>query len=346
VNRSWTFAALRAVTNALLRDLNTALVAEEMRRGTKAIYVDYVDYDEIAHHAGMFRPESLAALDGVDRVLAQLERIAEIAPRRYRIIALSDHGQSQGRPFKDRYEEDLPALVSRLMDEHVQAFDAAVEGWGRAEAIVGDVAGEKGLTKTVGAAAGNRIHKEYDDEVTAEHSTEPVVLGSGNLGLLYIPGDRRLSLDELRERWPALVDGLAEHPGVGFVAGLDAKGVPWALSDRGTHDLSTGEVVGADPLAPYGSHAPRVLLRALMMNEAPDLYLNSLLDADTNDIAAFEDLVGAHGGLGGYQDSAVLLAPADFAADFPDRIEGADELHRVLVGCLKAAGQRQNDPVA
>ena len=60
---------LRAVTNGLLRDLNTALVAEEMRRGTKCIYVDYVDYDEIAHHAGMFRPESLAALDGLDRTL-------------------------------------------------------------------------------------------------------------------------------------------------------------------------------------------------------------------------------------------------------------------------------------
>ena len=63
---------LRAVTNGLLRDLNTALVAEEMRRGTKSIYVDYVDYDEIAHHAGMFRPESLAALDGLDRTLGSL----------------------------------------------------------------------------------------------------------------------------------------------------------------------------------------------------------------------------------------------------------------------------------
>ena len=60
----------------LQRDLNTAVIAEEMRKGTKSIYVDYVDYDEIAHHAGMFRPESLAALDGLDRVLGTLERLA------------------------------------------------------------------------------------------------------------------------------------------------------------------------------------------------------------------------------------------------------------------------------
>ena len=70
---------MRAVTNALLRDLNTALVAEEMR-GTQGVYVDYVDYDEIAHHAGMFRPESLASLDGLDRVLGKLDRLREGQP--------------------------------------------------------------------------------------------------------------------------------------------------------------------------------------------------------------------------------------------------------------------------
>ena len=49
---------LRAATNVLLRDLNTALVVEAMMRGSKAIYVDYVDYDEIAHHAGVVRREA------------------------------------------------------------------------------------------------------------------------------------------------------------------------------------------------------------------------------------------------------------------------------------------------
>ena len=98
VHRGWTFAVLRAVTNALLRDLNTALVAEEMRRGTHSIYVDYVDYDEIAHHAGMFRPESLASLDGLDRTLGTLARLAERAPRRYRIVVTSPTTGSRRAP--------------------------------------------------------------------------------------------------------------------------------------------------------------------------------------------------------------------------------------------------------
>ena len=54
--------ALRGITNVLLRDLNTALVIEAMMQGAKSIYVDYVDYDEIAHHAGVQRPEALQHL--------------------------------------------------------------------------------------------------------------------------------------------------------------------------------------------------------------------------------------------------------------------------------------------
>jgi len=339
VHRGWTFAALRAVTNALLRDLNTALVSEEMRRGTKAIYVDYVDYDEIAHHAGMFRPESLSALEGLDRVLHTLQSLAERAPRRYRIVVLSDHGQSQGRSFADRNDgQDLPALCQELTATEVQAVQKSVEGWGRADSLVEDVSGG-GVTGMLSDRAGRRIDKE-----TAVDSEAPgiVVLGSGNLGLFYVPGPSRMSLEELEERWPRLIPGLCANQGIGFVAGLDREGVPWALGADGRHNLADGTVEGVDPLAPFGAHAPRVLARAVLMPEAPDLYLNSDVHPLTLDVAAFEELVGAHGGLGGYQDSAVLLVPTDLAQGLPEHIEGADDLHRQLVGMLEACGQRRS----
>ena len=339
VHRGWTFALLRAVTNALLRDLNTALVAEEMLRGTKVVYVDYVDYDEVAHHAGMFRPESLASLDGLDNVLAQLERLAAHAPRPYRFVVLSDHGQSQGTPFADRYGLDLGAVCARLMAEQVNTYEAAVEGWGRAESLVADV-GSEGLSARVLAPADRRLRKQLQ----AEHLAAPenaVVLGSGNLGLLYVRGRERMTLDELDARWPRLVPGLREHLGVGFLAGVDGQGVPWALGADGRRNLATGKVEGVDPLARFGAHAARVLLRAVSMPESPDLYVNSRIDEDTLEVAAFEGLVGAHGGLGGWQDSAFLLAPRDLVEGLPARLEGADELHRVLVDVLKRAGQRR-----
>ncbi len=341
VHRGWTFAMLRAITNALLRDLNTALVTEEMQRGTKVIYVDYVDYDEIAHHAGMFRPESLAALDGLDRTLSALVRLAETAPRRYRVVVLSDHGQSQGATFADRYGETLSEVCAALMQEGVQSVDASVEGLGRADSLVGDI-GNDGMTGRLAARANQGLSDAQHTEESPEPTQEPVmVLGSGNLGLFYVRGDRRWTTDELDDRWPALVPGLVQHPGIGFVGGIDADGVPWAIGADGQHDLTTGTVTGKDPLAPYGEHAPRMLRRALLMPEAPDLYLNSSVDPVTGDVFAFEGLVGSHGGLGGPQDQAVLLAPADLVADLATRVEGADSLHRVLVGMLHASGQRR-----
>ena len=337
VHRGWTFAMLRAVTNALLRDLNTALVAEEMRRGTRAIYVDYVDYDEIAHHAGLFRPESLAALDGLDRVLKSLQTLAESAPRRYHLVVLSDHGQSQGRPFEDRYGLSLGDLCTQLMAQQVSTIADSVEGWGRAESVVGDVSGARGVGRLAGRAD-HRLQRHYSER---DHDEEaPVVLGSGNLGLLYLREPVRLSLDTIDERWPRLVPELASHPGVGFVAGLDAHGAAWAIGASGRRNLSTGEVTGTDPVLPFGAHAARVLRRALMMPEAPDLYVNSTVDPVTLDIAAFEGLVGAHGGLGGWQDRAVLLVPRALEEWVPEHVEGADVLHETLVAMLRACGHR------
>jgi uncharacterized membrane protein YvlD (DUF360 family) len=340
VHRDWTFALLRAVTNSLLRDLNTALVAEELRRGTKSIYVDYVDYDEIAHHAGMFRPESLAALDGLDRTLGSLAQLAEAAPRRYRLVVLSDHGQSQGTPFADQYGQTLGDLCAELIHEQVQNVDASVEGLGRADSIAGDIA-SGGMTGKIAVRADHVLTKAQQTPAAGPDAEEPVVVvGSGNLGLVYVRGDRRWTLQALDREWPALIPGLAKHPGVGFVAGIDEDGRPWAIGSGGRINIASGAVEGTDPLAAYGAHAARVLRRALMLPEAPDLYVNSTVDPVTDDVAAFEGLVGSHGGLGGWQDRAVLLGPADLMAGLPVRIEGAGELHRVLVAMLETCGQR------
>jgi hypothetical protein len=340
-HRGWTHAGLRAATNVLQRDLNTAVIAEEMRKGTRSIYVDYVDYDEIAHHAGMFRPESLAALDGLDRVLGTLERLAGHAARHYHIVVLSDHGQSQGQTFRDRFGTDLGEVCTQLMQEDVASLDAPVEEWGRVESLAEDLAGS-GVSGRAANRAAAVSRRHIDQSAEAGTAAEISVLGSGNLGTLYVHSRVRLTLENLQERWPKLVSGLCAHEGVGFIAGLDATGVPWALGAHGRTRLDTGEVTGRDPLEPYGDHAARVLRRAVVMPEAPELYVNSRMENPTLDIAAFEPLVGAHGGLGGWQDRAILLTPRTLAHVLPtERIEGADRLHAVLVSMLRAVGQRK-----
>jgi hypothetical protein len=107
----------------------------------------------------------------------------------------------------------------------------------------------------------------------------------------------------------------------------------------GHRRLRDGVVSGTDPLEDFAPHASWALLRAVEMPSAPDIYVNSAVDAATLEVSAFEDLVGAHGGLGGWQDRGLLIGPAHLV-DRGREIHGAQELHEVLVEMLVRLGQR------
>ena len=153
-----------------------------------------------------------------------------------------------------------------------------------------------------------------------------------------MPGTVRLTLEDLERRWPALVPGLVGHEGIGFVSAMSVDG-PVAVGRSGRRYLETGKVVGTDPLLVFGSHAPAMVLTATSMPEAPDLYVNSLVDPATREVAAFEPLVGAHGGLGGWQDRAFVLAPVHLLAP-TEPIVGGDALHQHLVAVLEKLHHR------
>jgi hypothetical protein len=113
--------------------------------------------------------------------------------------------------------------------------------------------------------------------------------------------------------------------------------------------LATGVVEGEDPLRAFGPRAAADLARVAAMSVAPDLLVHSDVDALTGEVHAFEELVGCHGGLGGWQNSAVLLHPADWAVDedLLDRsvpgeavLYGADAVHRQLLRWLERCGVR------
>ncbi|MET1059651.1 MAG: alkaline phosphatase family protein [Nocardioides sp.] len=350
--RTWTTALLRSVTNGALRDLNTVLVSQHMLQGTRSVYVDYVDYDEIAHHAGVLRPEALEALESIDGVVRQLELVASVAPRPYVFVLLSDHGQSQGATFADRYDEELAVVVSRLAAADVEVSDSDVEGWGRTRGLVDELSTGRGVgSGAMRSASGAMVKRDRDDPDLVKAAAAPStrdetfhVFGSGNLGLIYVRGEKRqLTRRELDERFPALVDGLAAHPGVGFAVVRDDEQGPMVLGARGSHRLVDGHIDGVDPLLPFGPDAPGFVLRVALRPEAPDIYVNSLLEEGTNEVAAFEGLVGCHGGLGGWQDHAFVMVPTGLP--FPEeRVVGADAMHRALVNVLRHLGHRTQIP--
>jgi uncharacterized membrane protein YvlD (DUF360 family) len=338
VHRSWTFALLRSASNGVLRDLNTALVGRQMLRGAHSVYVDFVDYDEVAHHAGGNRIEALSVLEAMDQVLGVLEKIEKLAPRRYHFVVLSDHGQSQGTPFEDLTGQSLGDLCSELTSADVVSLEENVESWGRVESVFDDLAGDGTDGNRIAAQAAARLESRAAPDESG--TDDLIVLGSGNLGLVYAQEPERLVREEIAQRWPRLLPGLATAQGIGFVAVRSREHGHVAIGAHGEHRLDDHEVIGVDPLEPFGAHAPRVLLEALQMPAAPDVYVNSAVDAATLEINAFESLVGAHGGLGGWQDRGLLIAPPQLLGPDVQEICGAEELHRILVGMLTQLGHR------
>lgn len=362
IHRGKEFVALRGATNVMLRDLNTAILVQGMMAGAPTLYADYVDYDEVAHHAGILRAESLQSVEGVDQTLAILERAAERAPRPYRFVVVSDHGQSQGATFLQRYGSRLEDVVRELMggSASVLAATAAVEGWGPVNAAIGQLMGQSG--RLASFARGRMAGRQVDgaaalgaaasearavNEAVGEAGTDDlVVVGSGNLGGIWfagIPG--RLDAEELAARYPGMIKALVAHPGVGFAVVRTREFGPVAVGKQGVHYLASGDIEGVSPLEPFGPAAVEDFRRAIQFANAPDIYVNSLYDPALDEVAAFEELVGCHGGVGGWQTRAVLVHPREWAIDDDlrdarGRLHGADTVHRQLVRWLERAGTR------
>jgi hypothetical protein len=365
INRHGSYVLLRAVTNVLLRDLNAGLIVEQMMAGAPSIYCDFTDYDEIAHHAGPTRPESLASLAGLDHLIGVLQSAADHAPRRYEFVVVSDHGQSQGATFRQRYGQSLEELIRDLLadgDVSVRAETNLEETAGPANTFLSQVSQEQGAT---GRVVQRALHtRSVDDEVHLERPSgesasgasgpgrqrsqspspskegDVVVIASGNLSMVYFtafPG--RMTREQMEAAYPGVLDALVAHPGIGFVTMCtEAHGVV-VRGRGGTRYLDEDRVEGTDPLAPFGPLAAREVTRHAGLAHVGDLVLNSPLDAATDEVGAFEELVGNHGGLGGWQTKAVLVHPSAWPVDDAP-LHGADAVHRQLVQWLRRAGQR------
>jgi uncharacterized membrane protein YvlD (DUF360 family) len=334
MDRGGAFPILRAVSSIFLRDLATAAVVDDLQRGAPVVYVDCLNYDEIAHHAAPERGEAMRELEAVDRQVRTLVLGAQDAPRPYRIVVLSDHGQSVGPTFRDRTGLGLDELIAQLMhgEGSVGAAMADVEGYGRLNALLTSFVAAPGVGARVARRALGRRTRDGLVElgpgaterrrVAAE--PEVVVCASGNLALVYfteIPG--RASLEAISAGHPGLVERLAAHDGIGFVMVRSEAGGPLVLGPQGIRALEDDRVEGVDPLAPFGPEAADELRRLDAMSRVGDLLVNSIYDPETEEVASFEKLIGCHGGLGGPQTRPFLLAPATWDLGAEPLVGGA-----------------------
>ncbi|MGB8939319.1 MAG: phage holin family protein, partial [Streptomyces sp.] len=111
VGRGGLYPFIRAFATVVERDVVVTAVIGDMLAGRTAVYADLVAYDEVAHHSGPMGPDVEKVLQRLDRSLALIAKVAEHAPRAYRVVVLSDHGQSPGETFRTRYGLTLGDLV-------------------------------------------------------------------------------------------------------------------------------------------------------------------------------------------------------------------------------------------
>lgn len=346
MHRGMPYPVARAATNVALRDLSTSLVIEEMYRGTPVIYVDYTDYDEIAHHSGPERGETFDALDGVDRAIATLEKAAESAPRPYRFVVVSDHGQTLGATFLQRYGKTLGDTIRELMGGEAKVNEAAarVEEWGPTNAFLSELTQVKGvsggLARTMFRSQASEGAVEMGPTRT-EAAAEPpapgaeaerpdlIAIASGNLGLVYFPRlPGRVSLEQLSAAYPGLVDSLARHPGIGAMLIRSEAHGSIVVGAAGINYLDEDRIEGEDPVAQYGPRSLESFKRLDGLDHVPDLSVVSMYDPVFEEAAAFEELIGSHGGLGGAQTRPMLMHPADWSLD--EKLVGAEAVYRQI----------------
>ena len=109
------------------------------------------------------------------------------------------------------------------------------------------------------------------------------------------------------------------------------------MGPNGISYLEEHRLEGKDPLADFGPNAARHVLRTRGFTNCGDIMVNSTYWPDLQEVAAFEELIGSHGGLGGEQTHPFVLVPGDWTV--PDEpIVGAEELHQRLRRWLVETG--------
>ncbi|MBC9713397.1 phage holin family protein [Streptomyces sp. TRM66268-LWL] len=330
VKRGGLYPFIRAFATVVERDVVVAAVIGDMLVGRTAVYADLVAYDEVAHHSGPGSRDAALVLERLDRSIALIAKVAEHAPRPYRIVLLSDHGQSPGETFRSRYGLTLADLVRAGCGLPVPRRARGTRSGAEARSAV--------------RAAMHRPVEEGRDEHRPPPGKDPLVLASGNLGLVSFPDvPERMTREQIDARHPALLPTLANHPGIGFLLVRSERGGGVILGARGAElyldDLDELADGGADlgPLADFGPGALAAVRRTDSFPHTADIMVNSAVEE--GEVLAFEEQIGSHGGLGGEQSHPFLLSPRALSAPVAEGCElvGAERVHRVLRRWLREA---------
>ncbi|WP_406537283.1 phage holin family protein [Methanobrevibacter sp.] len=319
INRGIVYIPTRAATNVFMREINTSTLIGDMMIGDVDVaYSTYLGYDEIAHHSGVRDSDAWIALRQMDRQIKHLIDANKYSPRDYQFVIQSDHGQTNGATFTQRYGETFEDFVKSLLPEDMTVF-AKMDS--NDDHFVADY--------TPFARKERKIKKE-EKEAQELSDSEVIVLASGNLAMIYLTQwSQRLTYEELNSYFPELIPGIINNEYVGFILVNSKEHGDLAIGKNGTYYLDSDKIDGENPLEGFGDNIVRHLKRTSSFEHTPDILVNSFYDEKADEVCAFEELVGSHGGVGGDQSKPFILYPSSWNVS-DDDIIGAESIYALL----------------
>ena len=373
LRRTIVYATVRAGANVVLREVTTDVLTSEILAGNiDTAYATYMGYDEIAHHSGVEDDDVWGALKRIDVQFAKITSAIEMSDRDYKIVVLSDHGQSKGATFKQRYGITLGNYVRKLLPDDLMVFKTEYNIDHFRDAVIpenlqirhlknkfGDIHDDlfedlKSLQdikdqvekRKPSLIFENEKYKNLKDKYTNSldyikgyestpqstkkaKDSELIVLGSGNMGLIYLTQwSERLNYEEIVMLFPDLIPGLVKHSGIGFILVNSIADGGMVIGQNGIYYLDSDIIVGENPLEDFGVNAASHLKRQNSFRNMPDILVNSFYDARFDEVCAFEELIGSHGGLGGDQSKPFILYPSEWSD--PGDLVGAESIYSFL----------------
>ena len=408
--RGLAYYVARAGTNVAMREATTLTIIGDIFAGNhNVIYATYMGYDEIAHHSGVEDYDSLYALRQIDRQFKRLKNAAEKANRNYKFIVLSDHGQSNGFTFKEKYGESLNDLVKELLpddisvhsilhsnDDHfrekyslkpyvennlekvdrrieksidntkekidtridntkeridntkeridsrldfdisprekfneIKSNSSTLEYFNKLKSERSFLNSDEPLSKRLNNISTDlNMNIQFSNKTkVSEETAQTIVLASGNLGLIYFTDwSDRMTYEQIEDAFPGLLKGLAHHEGIGFVMVKSDIYDTIVLSNDDVLYLDSEEYYGNHFLDSFGKNTIKKLKRTDGFAHVPDILVNSAYDIDNDEVYAFEELIGSHGGAGGNQQYPFIIYPSEWSLE--EEIFGSENVYK------------------
>ncbi|MGN0093178.1 MAG: phage holin family protein, partial [Methanobrevibacter sp.] len=263
----------------------------------------------------------------------QFKRIKEgskYSKRDYEFVIQSDHGQSNGATFKQRYGISFDKFVRSLLPEDM-SFYSLINSDDELRDVFIPLNRQITYMRNLYSNSLEYIEKYSPRQykIQKPENSEVIVLGSGNLALIYLTQwPHRLSYEEIISYFPNLIPGLVKNKYIGFILVNSENNGAMVIGEDGINYIEKGVVQGEDPLRNFGKNAAHHLKRTNSFKHTPDILVNSFYDPETDEVCAFEELVGSHGGLGGSQTRPFIMYPSYWNLD--GEIVGAESIYRIL----------------